>query len=171
MRVNLFGEIYVEPIDIAKQIVESFNNQYGIKFQPNTSKVTGFDYWNNSRFPMTSTPTIYCIYKDGEPQYVGKTETNDGLRMRVGRFCCELQGKTARAGNHPGAKKYKHFHKEDYSNLTVKYYEITNQILNIPDNPITLSQIETEVIRLINPLFNQEIYKKAWIAQAVLEIE
>ena len=38
MRINLFGELCVEPSDIAEVVVKEFQKQYGIRFEPNTNK-------------------------------------------------------------------------------------------------------------------------------------
>jgi hypothetical protein len=170
MRTNLFGELSVEPSDIAEVVAKEFQKQYGIRFEPNTNKTTGFHYWNDTKFPRTKGPTVYCVYKDGIPQYVGQTTNNDGLRIRLGRLCCELQGKTKFAGNHPGAKKLKKLYDKDYTGLTVKYYEIPRKFLTIQDNHISLQQVELELIRMLRPICNQEIYKTNWIAESRLEL-
>jgi hypothetical protein len=164
MRQNLFGELVLEPIDYGKEIVNQFEQQYGIKFEPDLNKITGFHYWNDGSFPTNNGPTIYCVYKDDEPIYVGSTKRKGGLRSRIGRFCCELMGKTEKTGNHPGAKKYKKRYGNDYSGLIVKY--VPMQSLHI----ITLEEVEQEVIRLLNPMFNIEIYRKYWIGEARLRI-
>ena len=170
MRTNLFGELCIEPSDIASVIVKEFSKQYGIRFEPNKNKTTGFHYWSDTKFPRTKGAIVYCVYKDGVPQYVGQTSNNDGLRIRLGRLCCELQGKTKFAGNHPGAKKLKKLHDQDFTGLTVKYYEIPRKFLTIQDNPITLKQVERELIMMLMPICNQEIYKKNWIAASRLEL-
>jgi hypothetical protein len=164
MRKNLFGEIVSEPIDYAMEIIKEFEDQYGIRFEPNLNKITGFHYWNDGAFPANNGPTIYCVFKDNEPIYVGMTKRKNGLRVRLSRFCCELMEKTEKTGNHPGAKKYKKMHKEDYSGLIVKYVSVN------PASFIKLEEIEQEVIRILNPMFNNEIYKKYWINEARLLI-
>ena len=167
MRKNLFDEWVSEPIDFAKEIVKEFQTQDGIRFAPNLNKIKGFDYWNNQKFPGNFTGhLIYCIYKDGDPVYVGCSRNVQGLRDRMGRFCCQLTGKTKTAGEHPGAKKYKKIFKEDYSNLYVKYSQITK---NLPDG-IKLEEIELEIIRILKPICNNEIYKSNWTAMARLEL-
>jgi peptide methionine sulfoxide reductase MsrA len=75
-------------------------------------------------------------------------------------------GKTEKTGEHPGAKKYKKLYKEDYSNLTVKYVRI-----NYDSKHISLEDVEKEVIRILNPICNNEIYKKNWIHEARLELK
>jgi len=166
MRTNLFGELTLEPIDIANEVVSELSKQDGIRFQPDPTKITGFQYRNNDKFPTNLGSIIYCIYKDYEPVYVGISVNKTGLRARVGRFCCQLIGKTEKTGEHPGAKKYKKLHKDDYSNLTVKYVSINQGV-----EYITLEEIETEVIRILRPICNNEIYKNNWIShQATLEI-
>lgn len=160
MRKNLLGEYVVEPIDFANMIIEDFDKQVGIKFAPNPNRVKGFHYWNSSVFPRTDeyTQLIYCIYKDSEPVYVGLSKSKNGLYHRVGRFCCQLSGRTVKAGEHPGAKKYKKIYKEDYSNLYVKYAKIYNN-----QQHILLEDIEFEVIRILKPICNNQIYKRNWI--------
>jgi hypothetical protein len=165
MKKNLFGELYLEPIDIANQVTVELERQDGIRFQPDDTKITGFHYWNNGKFPSNLGSIIYCIYKDYEPIYVGISVNKTGLRARVGRFCCQLMGKTEKTGEHPGAKKYKKLYKDDYSNLTVKYVPVRQDI-----KYITLEEIEIEVIRILKPICNNEIYKTNWLHEARLEL-
>jgi hypothetical protein len=166
MRTNLFGELTLEPIDIADAVILELKKQDGIRFQPDLTKITGFHYWNNEKFPTNLGPIIYCIYKDYEPIYVGISINKTGLRARVGRFCCQLMGKTEKTGEHPGAKKYKKLYKDDYSNLTVKYVRI-----NHDSKHISLEDVEKEVIRILNPICNNEVYRKNWIHEARLELK
>jgi len=171
MRKNLFGEIIIEASDYAKKVVKVFTQQDGIRFAPNPDKVRGFYYWNDTTFPKFhgQSEIIYCIYKDGLPVYVGcsRQQSGNGLYARVSRFCCQLTGRTETGGEHPGAKKYKRFFKEDYSNLYVKYYSLCdNNKYNI-----LLEEVEQEVIRILMPICNNEIYKNSWTASARLELK
>ena len=170
MKKNLLGEIIIEASDYAKKVVKMFVEQDGIRFAPNPNKVRGFYYWNDTTFPKFKgkCQLIYCIYKDGRPIYVGcsRQKSGNGLYARISRFCCQLTGNTKTGGEHPGAKKYKILFDEDYSNLYVKYYSLCeNDKYNI-----SLEEVEQEIIRILMPVCNNEIYKSNWTAMARLEL-
>lgn len=147
---NLFGEYIITPELIAEELINSCSEETAIRPVKDTKQ--GFELYVNEGVAKTnrkgyhSDTGFYSIHRDGLCLYVGKSETSIG--MRIARFVKEVNGKSRFDENHPAAKKYKTMWGSDLAGVTVKIYPCDIQ------SYVEHKQIETHMIRLLNPLLN-----------------
>tara|TARA_R110000868_G_scaffold194231_1_gene439599 strand:+ start:531 stop:1049 length:519 start_codon:yes stop_codon:yes gene_type:complete len=162
MRKNLFGEIVVEAEDFAKVIIDTFNKKEHLLITPNPNSKKGFFKDGTETLDKVG---FYCIYKNSKPIYVGYS--NNSIYHRIARFFGAATDSTTDYEQHAGGKKYSVMFGEDYTCLSVKSCHFDTS--NLP-NWCVMEDIEAELILLLEPMFNSEVYKRLWVSNNSLSI-
>jgi hypothetical protein len=156
MRTNLFGEIVTEPVDYAKVIIDTFDRKEHLLITPNENSKKGFFKEGKE---IVAKVGFYCIYKDTYPIYVGYS--NNSIYHRIARFFGSATENTVDYEQHAGGKKYRNRFGNDYTGLSVKTCSFEQK--DLPKN-YSMEDIEAELIVMLEPIFNIEVYKRLWVS-------
>jgi hypothetical protein len=143
---NIYGEEISSYRDIAYKVINNFykNGIHPISFtRTETGCTTILDGYISEQL---YTRGIYTLFKSNTPIYVG----SGNIRYRLYRFGKEVLGKSHKQESHAAGKKYRWKFKEDFTNLTMMFYEY-----DIPKKE--LEKIEKHVISIMKPIFNEKI--------------
>ena len=152
MYKNLFGDLVLEPIDVAKFVLQNseFNHKYRLIVSPKTKM--GFSLHSNlDKAPALSDESgVYAIYRNDDLFYVGAT--TDSIHRRIARFVKEVRGLSTWKEDHPAAKKFrKQYGERDLDKLFISAIRI-----KVP-NYINIMSVEREVIRMMKPIANEKL--------------
>lgn len=164
MKLNFItGEFQVEPLDIAKIIMDEFSKQEFCEIYPNFSTKKGFTKSLDLVLPNQG---VYCIYKYHKPIYVGFS--TNSIHNRISRFLSGARGTENESENHPASYKYARVYPNDFHDLSVKFCSFN--AFTLPEN-ITIEQVEKELIYNLRPVFNKQIYKTLFVESSTLKIK
>ena len=149
MKRDIFGQIYIEAEDYYTFLIKELSNQQHISIFVKEHTDHGFE----TNVKISDCPGIYVIYKDNKVVYVGCTSRS--IRMRIGRFLAGVRGTEHWNENHSAAYKYVDVFGRDLTGLTIKFCRLEKSDLF---SGIVLDNIETHIIEMMKPLFNDETY-------------
>lgn len=159
MKLNLFGEIVVEPSDYAKEIISGFEKKSHTLIKPNNSTKKGFFKEGKETLDDIG---FYCFYKYKQPLYVGYSNTS--IRNRIARFFGASTGSTLDYENHAAGEKYAKLYGQEYEELSIKtfYFELIDSF--------KMEDIEDELIYRLKTPLNSEIYKSLWVSNVNIQL-
>jgi hypothetical protein len=168
MRKNLFGELMIEPKDIALGIFDELQSSEFCSLGPKNNTKRGIEVLNGHA-PVKlihDRPHLYVVYRNGLPLYVGMTACS--IWNRLSRFVSEVLGNTTDNESHPAALKYLREYGVNFEGLSVKCV-----VVNTDDWPshIKMKEVEEELIRKIKPRYNIEIYKRRYIEDVRITLD
>ncbi|NBP01726.1 MAG: hypothetical protein EBU90_16630 [Proteobacteria bacterium] len=159
MRKNLFGEIIYEAKDFSELVVKELHEQNFITVTPKKSTNKGFITNSDVTIPKSG---LYVIYKFQQPIYVGYS--THSIRDRIGRFIAAVRGTEHEMESHPAGYKYKHVYGDCLDQISFKASHI-DFYTSLP-NYLSINDVEKELIYTLRPVFNMEIYKSLFVAEA-----
>jgi hypothetical protein len=151
MKLNIFNEITIEPIDYLNLLTEEINKQSYITIRPNLDTAHGI--YVERKLPKNG---IYLIYKiiNGEYKllYVGLTDNS--IYQRLGRYVAAVRDTQRHDENHAGGEKHREILGEDLDDMFVKYIHLDFSTLV----DVVPRDLENLLIEKLQPLFNNENY-------------
>lgn len=163
---TIFSNYEFEKSDYAKIYAEHFIAEFDS--MPKTKIFVNFntDHGFTTKEKISLVSGIYLLYKSNTLIYVGKSD--HCIHQRIGRFLAGVRGTERLDENHSAAYKYVDYFGRDTTNLSFKYIKLAEpgEFVNL-DHHVTLQDIEEQIIRIMDPLFNRESFENFDIKKLV----
>lgn len=148
MSVNLYGEYYTTPEEIATALLKESQNQQRYNLVQSTGTKQGIRLASSDGDIDLFRTGFYIIYHGETPVYVGYSMNS--IYSRLSRFVKEINGNSALTETHSAAKKYRFLYGRTTNDLTVSILPYTERHTSI------INAIEKNIILKINPSLNKK---------------